>query len=217
MGFGGAIGGAIGTIGGMAEGLGRGFTGANQQDAINKAAELQLQGTQETLAQQQAQWEQAQQWMAPYMQAGNQGLQGMMSMSGLNGPEAEAAMMAGVENSPYFQALVGQGEQGMLQNASATGGMRGGNMQGALAQYRPAMLKAEIENKYNKLAGITNLGQSTTVGGVAAGAQSSAAMANTIMGGAEGQANAAMAMGGAQDTMFNNLMQGGTAAMFAFA
>ena len=215
--FGGAAGNVEDSLVSGGSDLWGGFTGANTQAGIEEAARLQLEGTELTLAQQQAQWEQAQEWMAPYMEAGEQGLQGMMGMSGLLGPEQQAMMMAGVEDSPYFQSLVQQGEQGILQNASATGGLRGGNTQGALAQFRPAMLQQQIENKYNKLAGITGMGQATTVGGVAAGGQASQGMANTIMSGAEGQANAAMAAANTKNTMFNNLMQGGTAAMFAFA
>jgi hypothetical protein len=56
---------------------------------------------------------------------------------------------------------VRQGEEALLQRASATGGLRGGNIQAALAQFRPQMLQAEIEKQYGRLGGLTALGQTT--------------------------------------------------------
>jgi hypothetical protein len=57
-----------------------------------------------------------------------------------------------------MQALVSQGEEALLQNAAATGGLRGGNLQGALAQFRPQMLSNLITQQYNQLGGIGALG-----------------------------------------------------------
>ncbi|WP_449405980.1 hypothetical protein [Massilia phosphatilytica] len=37
--------------------------------------------------------------------------------------------------APRFQALQQQGNDAILANASATGGLRGGNVQGALGQF----------------------------------------------------------------------------------
>ena len=55
-----------------------------------------------------------------------------------------------------------QGEEALLQRASATGGLRGGNIQGALAQFRPALLSNLIEQQYGRLGGMTALGSETT-------------------------------------------------------
>ncbi len=57
------------------------------------------------------------------------------------GMEAQQGAISGLEGSPIFQALARQGEDAILQNASATGGLRGGNVQGALGQFRPAALQ----------------------------------------------------------------------------
>ena len=65
-------------------------------------------------------------------------------------------------SSPMFQALARQGEEAMLQQASATGGLRGGNIQAALAQFRPQMLAQAIEEQYGRLGGLTSLGQLTS-------------------------------------------------------
>jgi hypothetical protein len=73
-------------------------------------------------------------------------------------PEQQAAISA-LEQSPLFQASVRQGEEALLQQASATGGLRGGNIQAALAQFRPAMLQEQIAQQYQNLGGLTSLGQ----------------------------------------------------------
>ena len=83
-------------------------------------------------------------------------------MLGLKGPEAERAAIERIRSGETFQALAGQGEEALLQRASATGGLRGGNIQGALAQFRPALLSSLIDQQYGRLGGMTALGQTTT-------------------------------------------------------
>ena len=96
-----------------------------------------------------------------------------------------------------FQAQVRQGEEALLQRASATGGLRGGNIQAALAQFRPQMLQAEIERQYGRLGGLTSLGQQSAVGVGTAGQAMGGNVANLLAqqgaaqaGGALGQATA---------------------------
>lgn len=93
-----------------------------------------------------------------------------------------------IEGGAGFQALARQGEEGILQNASATGGLRGGNVQGALAQFRPALLNQFIEQQYGRLGGMANLGQNSAAKVGAAGQE-----AATNIGTALGEAGAARA------------------------
>ena len=109
----------------------------------------------------------------PYMQAGQGGLSGLetfqgagvdavgmqRALAGLDGPEAQQQAIAMLESSPEFAAMLQQGEEGILQNASATGGLRGGNTQAALAQFRPALLSSLIEQQYARLGGLAGAGQ----------------------------------------------------------
>jgi hypothetical protein len=114
------------------------------------------------------------------------------------GAERQRQAIQGIEQGPLFQELAKQGEQGILQNASATGGLRGGNVQGALAQFRPNLLNQLIEAQYGKLAGLTSLGSGSAQNLLGIG-QASAA------GTAAAQQNAAQNIG--------NLMVGQGAAM----
>jgi hypothetical protein len=90
------------------------------------------------------------------------------------GAQRQQEAIQGIEQGPLYQELAKQGENAMLQNASATGGLRGGNVQGALAQFRPALLNQLIESQYGKLAGLTTLG-STSAQNLLSGGQASAA------------------------------------------
>ena len=87
--------------------------------------------------------------LKPYTAAGPQALSGIQDMLGLNGAEAQSAALAGVEGSPEMALLSKQGEDAILANASATGGLRGGNTQDALAQFRPALLSSLINDRFS--------------------------------------------------------------------
>lgn len=80
--------------------------------------------------------------------------------AGMTGDQAQQAAIAKIADSPVLRALTQQGEQAILQNASATGGLRGGNVQSALAQYRPAMLQKAISDQYAQLGQIASTGAS---------------------------------------------------------
>lgn len=108
----------------------------------------------------------------------------------VNTPESQqAAAMKTFENSPYFQAITKQSEDAILQNASATGGLRGGNTQDALAKTRPILLQSLIDKQIANLTGLTSSGQgaATALGG--AGQAAGAQIANTQLTGATTQAS----------------------------
>ncbi len=112
--------------------------------------------------------------LAPFEQAGQQAFGQQQALIGLQGPDAQRQAIAGLEESPQFQALQQQGENAILQNASATGGLRGGNIQAALARFRPQILSNLIEQQYGRLGGIAGAGLGVT-GNLASMGQASAA------------------------------------------
>jgi hypothetical protein len=143
--------------------------------ATSKAGKLQVASEQEAIAQQRAAIEEQRlareelrTLLNPYIEAGGSALQGQMAALGLAGPEAQQEYVSQQEQSPIFQALKRQQEEALLQNVSATGGLRGGNVQGALAQFRPALLNQFLDQQYGRLGGISEQGQqSATQAGTA--------------------------------------------------
>jgi hypothetical protein len=99
--------------------------------------------------------------LEPYAAAGAPALQRQQALAGTLGPQAQQDAIELINSSPIFRAQITEGENALLQNASATGGLRGGNVQAALARFRPAMLNAEIERQYGRFGGLTQLGAQT--------------------------------------------------------
>jgi hypothetical protein len=152
------------------------ISGMAQADAAESAAAAQTGSAQAGIEEQRRQFDKVQELLKPYSMAGEKALGGLapfaaagapaleeqQALLGLRGPEAERAAIERIKTGETFQALAGQGEEALLQRASATGGLRGGNIQGALAQFRPALLSSLIDQQYGRLGGMTALGQTTT-------------------------------------------------------
>lgn len=181
---------------------------ANQQaEAAQNAANSQSQASAAGIAEQQRQFDAVQKLLSPYVQAGNQALSAQGDLTGLNGPEAQRRALDQIQNSPQFSALVSQGENSILQNAAATGGLRGGNTQGSLAQFRPAALTQLINEQYARLGGISSLGQASAAGQAAAGQQSANAISGLYGQQGAAQAGAALAAGAQQQQYANAVSQ----------
>jgi hypothetical protein len=99
--------------------------------------------------------------LSPYAEAGTGALQGQLALAGLSGVDAQREAIGAIEQGGEYQSLVGAGEEAILQSAAATGGVRGGNVQGALAQFRPQVLSSLINQQYSRLGGLTNMGLTT--------------------------------------------------------
>lgn len=114
---------------------------------------------------------------------------------GTSAMDAQRTAINGIANGSQFQELTRQGEYGLLANAAATGGLRGGNTQGALAQYRPAMLQSLIDKQLANLGGIAANGQSAATN-TGAAAQNTGAQVNQALGNiGQAQAGSALAQG----------------------
>lgn len=148
------IAGGVAAIPGVAGNLIGGLTGANAA----------ARGAQRAADTQSAAAERAIGALAPFQQAGTSALAAQQDLLGLNGPEKQAAAYAAIEASPEFAGLFQQGENAILQNASATGGLRGGNVQAALAQFRPSVLNQVIGQRFERLGGLSALGQNAAAG-----------------------------------------------------
>jgi hypothetical protein len=164
-----------------------GYMGAQ---AAEEAANIQAGSAQAGIAEQRRQFEAARELLKPYTEAGVPALEAQQALIGLQGPEAERAAIQRIQGGETFQALTRQGENALLQQASATGGLRGGNIQGALAQFRPQLLSSLIEQQYGRLGGMTTLGQQSAAGVGGAGMQTGTNVANLL-----GQEGAALAGG----------------------
>ena len=202
--------------------LAAGAYSANKQGkAAEEAARVQAGSAEagvgvqrEQLAQQQSQFQQIQDLLKPYVTAGNGALTQQGNLVGTNGASAQQQAIQALQASPQFQSLLQQGNTNILANASATGGLRGGNVQGALAQFAPQLLAQTINDQYTRLGGLTStgLGAATQTGAVAgqfgALGQNSANNIVSLLQ-QQGSANAGgMLAGGAQQAGYANAIGG---------
>jgi hypothetical protein len=174
-----------------------GITGAKQAGkAAEAAGNVQAAAAQAGVEEQRRQFDKLVELMAPFVQAGVGGggatgaLQAQQELLGLRGTQAQQQAIAGLEQSPILQALTRQGEEALLQRASATGGLRGGNVQAALAQFRPQLLSELIQTQFQNLGGLTKIGQASAAGQAAAGMESAQQVGQLL-----GEAGAARAGG----------------------
>ncbi len=188
-----------------------------QQESAQAGIDAQLEATGMAIDEQQRQFDATQELLAPYVNAGERALAGQFGLIGLSGKAAQEDAIQGLANSPQMQALADQGENALRQNASATGGLRGGNTQAALAQYRPQLLSQMIESQYSKLGGLTGIGQASATGQAAQGQamagnvagllqQSGINQANLLQQQGAAQAGNALAQGQAQANMYGNVV-----------
>lgn len=170
--------------------------GVMQSSAAKSAGAAQERAAMMGVEEQRAAREEMRKLLEPYVAAGTPALQQQMAALGLAGQESQAEFVKQQEQSPIFQALARQGEEAMLQQASATGGLRGGNLQGALAQFRPALLNQFLTQQYERLGGMTALGQRSAAGVGAAGQETAGAIGDLF--GQMGAAQAGAKLGSAQ-------------------
>jgi hypothetical protein len=116
-----------------------------------------------------------------YAEGGMNAYKMQQDLAGVNGPDAQQAAYDVVESDPAYTYQMQKAEEAMTQNATATGGVRGGNVQGALAEFRPAFLSNAINQKYNQLAPMSAAGQNTSSYLAGAGGN----VANTLYSGAQ--------------------------------
>jgi hypothetical protein len=197
----------------VAVGAGTVVSGAISSNQQRKAAEgataAQVVSGDKAIAEQQRQFDAFQKVLAPYTEGGESGFGGMLDILGLSGPEKASEAVLDIEASPVFQSIAEQGEKGILARASATGGLRGGNVQGALAQFRPNLLNNFINQRFGQLGSVAQLGQASAAGTGAAGLQTGANIGNILQNQGAAQAHGLLARGQANAAPFNMLSQMG--------
>jgi hypothetical protein len=151
-----------------------------QASAAGDAAAIQAGAAEEGVAEQRRQFDSLQALLKPYTEAGLPALEQQQALIGLRGPEEERAAIERISGGERFQEITRQGEEAILSRASATGGLRGGNVQQALAQFRPQVLNQLIEEQYGRLGGMTTLGQRSAAGVGAAGMDTGVNVSNLL-------------------------------------
>lgn len=135
--------------------------GVSGKKGAKKAAKIQAAAYQKGIDEQARQFNITQQNEAPFLEGGTAALDPMMALLGLKGGTSEADAISGLKASPAFTSLYDTGADTILQNAAATGGLRGGNTQNSLAQFGSGLLSQVIQQRLGNLGGLVSLGSGT--------------------------------------------------------
>jgi hypothetical protein len=183
-------------------------SGVVQSNAQKRASATQAASAQQGIDEQRRQFDAIQKLLSPFVAGGTTAFGQQMALTGAAGVDAQRAALQAIEQGPEFAALAQQGENAILQNASATGGLRGGNVQGALAQFRPQILSGLIEQQYNRLGGLATTGVNAATNQATFGQTTGTNVANLLA--QQGAARAGGTLASAQ-TWGNLLGSGGMA------
>jgi hypothetical protein len=138
----------------------------SSRNASKRAAKAQQRGVDAATAEQRRQFDITQQNLQPFQQAGQAAVGSQQDLLGLNGPEAQAAAFAALEQSPGQQFLRDRAQKNLLRNASAIGGLGGGNVRSALVQQGVGFAQQDLQNQFNRLGQLAGQGQgaATSIG-----------------------------------------------------
>lgn len=164
--------------------------GHAEKKAINKATDAQVAALQKAIDQQQRQFDLTRSDFSPFLKAGTGAIGGLQDLMGLNGGDKASAAIEALKGSPVYQSLYNNGLEALLQNASATGGIRGGNTERSLAGFGADTLSSVITDQLSRLGGLAGLGEGATASVAGFGQHTADAIGNAF-----GQQGAARASG----------------------
>lgn len=141
------------------------ITGTNKAaKGAQQAADTQAQVAREAIAAQKETQLRNEQRQQPFVDAGTKALAGQLGLIGLGAPGSQQAAIDALIAGPEFGTAARQGEEAILANAAATGGLRGGNTNNSLARFRGDLVSSTIQNQFQRLGGLTSLGQNAAAG-----------------------------------------------------
>ncbi len=163
--------------------------GVLASNAAGDAADAQQKGSEGQIAEQRRQFDVTQESFRPFQEAGTAAIGSQQDLLGLSGPEAQAAAFAAMQDSPCQQFLRDRAQKNLLRNASAIGGLGGGNVRSALVQQGVGFAQQDLQNQFGRLGQLAGQGQSAaaSVGGF--GQQASTNIQNSIANSAQARSS----------------------------
>ena len=190
---------------GLFSGIASIFGGGAAKKASRKAEAAQVEYLGKAIAEQQRQFDVTRADYQPYLTAGLGGLGDLADLIGINGADAQSAGLVNIQNSPELAALIRNGEEAVLQNASATGGLRGGNIQTSLANFRADTFANQLQTQIARLAGLAGLGQGATDSVSSFGANSSNNISDLLATTGAAKAGQILTRGGINSSIWGNI------------
>lgn len=157
--------------------------------AAGKAASAQERAAQTAASEQARQFDITQEQLTPFREAGLSALEQQQALLGLGGEEEQQAAFAAFGESPGQKFLRDQQERALVRNASAIGGLGGGNVRSALQAQAFGRSQTDLANQFNRLAGLSEAGRSAATQTGQFGAQAAGNIANLQQAGGAARAS----------------------------
>ena len=160
-----------------------------QSRAAGSAADAQVAASRQATKEQRKQLAATEESLSPYMGAGTSAISSQQALLGLLGPEAQAQAFQQFTESPGQAFLRQRGEQSLLRNASAIGGLGGGNIRSALQQQGIGFAQTDLQNQLQQLRMMSESGRGSAeaLGGFRSG--TAANTGNLMIAGGEARAS----------------------------
>jgi|TARA_R110000782_G_C14819187_1_gene413768 hypothetical protein len=96
---------------------------------------------------------------APRIEGGNQAFSQQQALLGLSGQEAQQSAYGQIQESAGQRFLRERQQKALVRNASAIGGLGGGNVRTALQEQAAGFAMQDIDNQFNRLGSLSAQGQ----------------------------------------------------------
>ena len=159
------------------------------QDAAKEAGRLQADASLAGIEEQRRQFDITQQNLQPFQEAGVSALQQQQALLGLSGADAQQQAFNQFTESPGQRFLRERQEKALLRNASAIGGLGGGNVRTALQEQAAGIAQQDFQNQFGQLGQLAGQGQSAVTNIGQFGAQTAGNIANLGQTAAEARAS----------------------------
>lgn len=189
---------AVAVVGAVASVAGGAMAASAQKKAAKRAAAAQVASDQMAIDEQRRQFDATRADLLPWQTAGKAALSNQGDLLGLNGAGVQQSSIDQLKNSPLYQSLFGNGQETILANAAATGGLRGGNTQSALANFGRDTLAGVIQQQVANLGAVSEQGQGAATQTGVFGANATNAISNLLQSQGQARAGAYLASGAAQ-------------------
>lgn len=173
--------------------------------AATSAAATQAQAADRATQEQQRQFDVTQEQFAPFREAGVGALTEQQALLGLSGSGAQQEAFGRFAESPGQAFLRQRGEQSLLRNQAAIGGLGGGNVRSALQQQGIGFAQQDLQNQLARLSAISGSGQAATQNVAQLGAQTASNVGNLMTQSGQATAGGILGAGQAQQQFTNQL------------
>lgn len=179
--------------------------GGSEKKAIKGATKAQIDALNKAIEEQHRQFDLTRSDLSPAREALAPSIGGLQDLLGLNGNEAAQTSIDALKDSPMYRSLYDNGLEAVLQNASATGGLRGGNTERGLAGFAGDTLSSVIADQLSRLGGLAGLGLGATEAGAGFGQHTADAIGSLFTQQGQARASGKLAIGGINSQMWNNV------------